>query len=322
MNIAFAGFRHGHVYTMLENALKAGANVVAAWETDDASKAEAAQHGVEVTYSDYDAMLERKDIDIVAVCDYYAARGEKIIKALKAGKHVYSDKPLCTRADELEQIESLCKQNKLCVGCMLDLRYTRSTAAAKSVIGTLGRIHNIAFCGQHPLNYGKRAGWYFEQGKHGGTINDIAVHGIDLVRYLTGLGVENTLASRCWNAYAVKEPDFGDSAQFMAMMTGGAGLIADVSYSQPYPLGFTPEQSWRFTFWGENGILEFNHARDYARLALKDSSEAQTVWADAPNSDPFADFCAEINGYPRELNTAQVIKSAKDTLLVAQGGER
>ena len=31
--------------------------------------------------------------------------------------------------------------------------------------------------------------WYFEEGKHGGTINDIAIHGIDLVRYLTGKNV-------------------------------------------------------------------------------------------------------------------------------------
>ena len=318
MNIAFAGFRHGHAYAMLKDIRNSGADVVAAWESDPQAAITAKENGVDITHTDYDRMLKDDGFEIVAVCDYYSARGEKIIKALESGRHVYSDKPLCTDLRELEKIQQLCSQKKLCVGCMLDLRYTSCAAAARSAIGKLGRIHNIAFYGQHPLNYGTRAKWYFEQGKHGGTINDIAVHGIDLVRYITGLGVENTLAARCWNAYALQEPAFKDSAQFMAIMNGGAGLIADVSYSQPYPLGYTPAQNWRFTFWGENGIMEFNYACDYVRLALKNSNEPETVRADAPDSDPFADFLSEIKGSPRELNTQQVLKSAGDTMLISQ----
>ena len=31
-----------------------------------------------------------------------------------------------------------------------------------------------------------QASWYFEEGKHGGTISDIAIHGIDLVRSAVG----------------------------------------------------------------------------------------------------------------------------------------
>ena len=37
------------------------------------------------------------------------------------------------------------------------------------------------FTAQHPLLYGTRAKWYFEEGKHGGSINDIGVHAVTLV---------------------------------------------------------------------------------------------------------------------------------------------
>ena len=45
--------------------------------------------------------------------------------------------------------------------------------------GNLGEI--IKLFGGQLIPYGTRANWYFEEGKHVGTINDIAIHGIDLV---------------------------------------------------------------------------------------------------------------------------------------------
>ncbi|MEZ4683286.1 MAG: hypothetical protein R2932_54665 [Caldilineaceae bacterium] len=47
--------------------------------------------------------------------------------------------------------------------------------------GLIGEIHAINFGGQHPLMLDTRAAWYFEPGKHGGTINDIAIHAVDAI---------------------------------------------------------------------------------------------------------------------------------------------
>ena len=44
--------------------------------------------------------------------------------------------------------------------------------------------------------YGTRPN-YFEEGKHGGTINDIAIHGIDLYRISTGLTVRLLVHVEC-----------------------------------------------------------------------------------------------------------------------------
>ena len=53
--------------------------------------------------------------------------------------------------------------------------------------------------------------WYFEEGKHGGTINDIAIHGIDLLRFITGKEFTKVNFAKTWNAFADKEPEFKES---------------------------------------------------------------------------------------------------------------
>ncbi len=135
--------------------------------------------------------MSDKNIDAIAIGNYYGARGRMAIDALKFGKHVISDKPLCTSTEELNEIERLADEKNLKVSLMLDLRYSGNVLAARKVIkeGRIGTVNNVYFGGQHPLMYGKRPGWYFEVGKHGGVINDIVIHGIDLICYLTGLEV-------------------------------------------------------------------------------------------------------------------------------------
>ena len=123
-------------------------------------------------------MLEETDCDAIAIGDYYAQRGSLIIQALSHGKHVISDKPLCTSLDELDEIERLAAAKSLKVNCMLDMRDSAPFISVRKLIrqGLIGEVHAITFGGQHPLLLGKRPAWYFEPGKHGGTINDIVIH--------------------------------------------------------------------------------------------------------------------------------------------------
>ena len=231
-NIAFCGLRHGHIFSLYDLA-KANpeVRVVGAWEEDEAARAQAMEKIAEPFYGSYEQLLADPRVEIVAVGDYYGVRGQRIIQALRAGRHVLSDKPLCTRLSELDEIERLCREKGLYVGCMLDLRYDPALRLAARLVrsGELGEIHAVNFTGQHPLNYGTRPMWYFEPGKHGGTFNDLAIHGLDAVRFITGLDYRRTLYARQYNAFAREQPDFPDCAQLMGEYENGAGLVADVS---------------------------------------------------------------------------------------------
>ncbi|HCS75525.1 MAG TPA: gfo/Idh/MocA family oxidoreductase, partial [Clostridiales bacterium] len=204
IKIAFAGFRHGHINALYKLAEQnPDVQIVAAYEADaDARAAAEADLGVNFAHDSYEDMLNEEDIDVVAIGDYYGKRGSLAIDALKAGKHVYADKPLCTSLDELDEIERLSREKALKVGCMLDMRQNKVVQPVRNFIqeGNLGEIHALFFSGQHPLMYGSRPDWYFEKGKHGGTINDIAIHGMDIVEYLTGLSMKSVTSARCWTS--------------------------------------------------------------------------------------------------------------------------
>lgn len=312
--IVFNGFRHGHI-NGLYGVVKASPEmeIVGCYEPDAEARERASnQLKASISGEGYNEML--KNADIVAIGGRYGERGAAIIEALTAGKHVIADKPICTSLDEFEEIRRISRENNLSVIVMLDLRYNASTQIAKPILdsGELGEVRNVSFNGQHCLDYGNRPMWYFEEGMHGGTVNDIAIHGIDLIRYLTGKNITCADAVRTWNAYADKEPHFKDCATFMARLENGAGVMADVSYAAP-TTAFPIPSYWEFRFWCEYGMLEFNYATPVVKVYKKGESEARSVWGDADGTTWITDLLHEIETGERSI-TEDMLESSRQTL--------
>lgn len=326
MRIAIIGCRHGHIFALYQLIKESDrAEFAGAYEADEATRLSAEKNqGMTFPYRSVEEVLSDKTVDAVAIGDYYAIRGAHAIAALRAGKHVISDKPLCTSQAELCEIERLSRERGLSVGLMLDLRHNTNVLAAKALIeaGTLGKIHNVQFGGQHPLQYGTRPAWYFEEGKHGGTINDIAVHGIDLLTYLTGQTVKTVNAARTYNAYAKAEPHFYDCGQFMLTLSEGAGVLADVSYSAPNTMGYTYPYYWEFHVWGERGMLAFNVTQPGVTLCLDGESEPRTVPAAEPFGNVLDNFLNEIEGRPTMMTTAEAIAVSRATLSIQEVADK
>lgn len=316
MRIAFAGFRHGHIVSLYQNAEKdANTTIVGCWEEDDATR-EATIRDIKADfcYSDYAALVADPQVEVVAIGDYYAKRGRLVIEALKNGKHVICDKPLCTELSELDEIERLSKEKNLQVCCMLDLRYMEQASKAKELIenGEIGEVKIATFTGQHGLSFDNRPRWYFEDGKHGGTINDIAIHGVDLVRFITGKNLTKIDCAKTWNAYAVKAPNFKDCGQFMVDMEGMA-VTADVSYSAPRFNGILPTY-WDFYFWGTEGMIHFNMAEN--KTCLYKDGTCQTFDCEFLCSKYFVDLPKMIQGVPALLDTEDILKSQRQVLMI------
>ena len=257
---AFVGLRHMHIFDVYACMLeRRDVEIVAVCEEDPQTRERLAMAGtVKATHSSFQDMLSQVEFDLLVVGDVFTKRGGQIITALKAGKHVLSDKPLCTDLEELAQIESLSQQHRLAVGAVLELRDSGAFRRTRELItaGTIGEVHTINFCGQHPLLLESRPAWYFEAGNHGGTINDLGIHGIDILLWITGKEFREIVAARCWNAGLKRHPQFRNAGQLMMVMEGGCGVLGDVSYISPDGFRYTLPQYWRFTFWGEEGMLE------------------------------------------------------------------
>ncbi len=307
---AFAGFRHSHIFDLVAGIKeRADCEIVACCEEDAATRADLeATQRVTITHADFPTMLETTECDVVAIGDYYARRGALAIAALQAGKHVLSDKPLCTTIEEQAEIERLSAEGNLVVGLQLDSRGSGAFRALRAILrsGEIGEICTIRIDAQHPLLLGSRPGWYFEAGKHGGTINDIGIHAFDFVPWLTGLEWNGVVAARSWNAKAQSTPHFHDAAQFMGRLSNGAGVLADLSYLAPDRLGYQLPHYWHLLVHGTRGLAETHlssaevtvitdeHAAPQIRPAAP--SEARSYLGDFLNlirgSEPPADFRA------------------------------
>jgi len=331
IRLAFIGFRHSHIFDLYRRAQEMSEiEVVAACEEDADARAKLAQEGaVAITHDRYDRMLGEVACDAVAVGDYYAARGRLAIEALRHGKHVLSDKPLCTSLDELDEIERLSADKGLCVDCMLDMRDAAPFITARQIIqeGTIGEVHAVSFGGQHPLLLGTRPGWYFEPGKHGGTINDIAIHALDAIPWITGLQFATVNAARCWNAFAAGYPHFEGAGQMMLTLENGAGVLGDVSYMMPDSSGYALPLYWRMTFWGRKGVFEVSYNVPHASLALNGEKGVRQVPLSEANPGGYLrSFLRDVQGVSigDELCTAQSLRAARLALTiqkVADAGE-
>lgn len=317
MNLAFAGFRHSHILSLYTAAIQdENVNVVGCFEEDPA--ASIATDAVTLTYASYEELLRDASVQAVAIGDYYAKRGPMVVTALKAGKHVICDKPICTSLSELDEIEALTKETGLKVCCMLDLRYMPQIATAKKLIadGKIGEIVNVSFTGQHCLDYENRPGWYFEEGKHGGTINDIAIHGVDLVRYLADKNLTKINCARTWNAFADQAPDFNDCGQFMAEFEN-VSVMADVSYAAPKCSVLLPTY-WEFVFWGTKGMLKFNYANSDL---LVYTTEEEILPCPPTEITLLKDFALQMDGKAAILDCADMLKSQRQVLEIQKAAE-
>ena len=322
LRIAFAGLRHGHIFQLYrmvqEHPLY---EITGAFEEDPAAKKAAMEQGVSCFYDSFEALLSDPAVDAVALGGYYGQRGQMAIAALNAGKHVIADKPLCTDLSELEQIRQLSQKRNLTVSCMFTMRYEPKIQAVKALAesGALGEFNNVSFGGQHPLQYGRRPQWYFEEGKHGGVINDIAIHGIDVLSYALGLTVDEVLAARCWNKYAAQEPRFADSAQFMLKASNNAGIVADVSYAIPDGVEFALPYYWQFYIWGTKGTIGFS-LNEEVSYYYASGDETPHVLKETPCTDDYlTDFYHLLQGNSTViLPQEDVFAATKTTLKIQQ----
>lgn len=325
LKFAFAGFRHGHVLDLYRRAKDTpGIELVAACEEDEAARREAASGGVEVTHTRLEDMLGDVGCDVVAIGDCYGNRGALAIRALEAGKHVIADKPLCTRLSEADEIGRLAGRKGLKVGCMLTMRDSAPMNGVRTLLreGRIGEVHGITFGGQHPLNPGTRPKWYFEPGMHGGTINDIGIHALDGLPWITGLSWTRVEAARCWNAFVPEHPHFGDAAQMMLTMSNGCGVIGDVSYFMPG--GSSLPYYWRMTFFGRRGIIEASATMKEIHLSLEGDLTPRAL--PLPEGSPGGYLRAFLNdiagaSLPGDLDTGEVLRSALTTLTVQQAAD-
>ncbi|MER6622582.1 MULTISPECIES: Gfo/Idh/MocA family protein [unclassified Streptomyces] len=160
----------------------------------DAVRAAADRHGWAETETDWRALVERDDIDLVDVCTPGDSHAEIALAALAAGKHVLCEKPLANTVAEAEAMtraaeEAAARGQSAMVG--FNYRRVPATALARRMVaeGRIGRLRHVrvAYLQDWLVDPEFPLTWRLRREQAGsGSLGDLGAHIVDLAQYLSG----------------------------------------------------------------------------------------------------------------------------------------
>lgn len=147
--------------------------------------------GFEFSTADYHELLDRPDIQIINVCTPNNLHREHAMAAIRAGKHVYCDKPLALNAAEAEEMTTLARDSGLTCQVTFHNRFSPAVMRAKQMVddGFLGEVISFRAVYLHSgyTDPKRPISWRMRREQSGsGALGDLGSHIIDLVRLLAG----------------------------------------------------------------------------------------------------------------------------------------
>ncbi|HYF51872.1 MAG TPA: Gfo/Idh/MocA family oxidoreductase [Planctomycetota bacterium] len=149
--------------------------------------------------TDWRELIERKDIDLIDICTPNNSHAEIAIAALKAGKHVACEKPLCMNVAEAEKMVKTAKEAKLLNTVWYNYRRVPALALAKQLVdqGRIGRVFHVrcVYLQSWIIDPNFPAVWRLDAKTAGsGAHGDLNAHIIDAARFITGDEITEVVA--------------------------------------------------------------------------------------------------------------------------------
>ena len=200
------------------------------------------KYGVPHVYTDVDALLAGEDFDIfmdtASIPNHYALN----MKALKAGKHLYSQKPIGLTVEQATDMIEAAKTSgvKFAASPIHMLRPDIQEAKRLIAQGVLGKITHIRAVTAHggPEYFQYRVNdptWFYEPGA--GVIYDLGVHALHMVTGVLGPAKavscmaavsqpKRTIRSGNFDGKTIASDQLYDN--YMIHLDFGGGIIGDV----------------------------------------------------------------------------------------------
>lgn len=163
------------------------------------AKQKAAELSVPLAYGSSEELLANSEIQVVHNCTPNHIHAEINKKIILAGKHVFSEKPLCLNSQEAKELIILAQQYNVVHGISFVYRHFAMVQQAASMIhnNTLGRIFAVhGTYLQDWLMFDSDYNWRIEPeiGGPSRVISDIGSHWCDTIQFVTGKKIQSVFA--------------------------------------------------------------------------------------------------------------------------------
>ena len=187
--------------------------------------------------TEVDAVLDNPEIDTVVIATRHNAHARQVLAALRAGKHVFCEKPLCLTLDELAEIEAEAAahpKQHLMVG--FNRRFAPQVVKMKDLLAPIEEPKSLIItvnAGEIPPDH-----WTQDPEVGGGRIIGEACHFIDLARHLVGhpIAFQRAVALGRHPAVAIRDDKVSLTLEF------DDGSVATIHYLANGDKGFPKER--------------------------------------------------------------------------------
>lgn len=188
--------------------------------------------GVERTTTDYREILEDPEIDGVLICSSTDTHSRISLEAIKAGKHVFCEKPIDHDVQKIKEVIQALEGTKIKYQVGFNRRFDHNFEALHRAVveKKIGRPEVIKITSRDPeppgIDYVKVSG---------GMFLDMTIHDFDMVRYLAGCdATEIYVQSANLVDSQIKEAGDVDTAVIVLQMENGAIAVIDNSRRAVY----------------------------------------------------------------------------------------
>ncbi|MFL6046901.1 MAG: Gfo/Idh/MocA family protein [Propionibacteriaceae bacterium] len=165
-----------------------------AGRSKEAVNAAADRLGFASLETDWHALVERDDVDLIDICTPGDSHAAIAVAALQAGKHVLCEKPLANTVEEAEQMAAAAKaaaERNVWAMCGFTYRRTPALALARGLVeaGRIGTVRQVRAQYLQDWLHDPDAPmtWRLEKAKSGsGALGDLGAHLVDTTQWLTG----------------------------------------------------------------------------------------------------------------------------------------
>lgn len=188
--------------------------------------------GIENAIKDYHEILADEEIDAVLICSSTNTHSPISIEAIKAGKHVFCEKPIDLDVEKIQAVMDALKGSKVKYQVGFNRRFDHNFEAVRDAIqaGKVGEPHIIKITSRDPeppgIDYVKVSG---------GMFMDMTIHDFDMVRFLAGCDAVEVYVQ----AAVLIDPTIGeagdvDTAVITLQMENGSIAVIDNSRKAVY----------------------------------------------------------------------------------------
>ncbi|WP_087066056.1 inositol 2-dehydrogenase [Intestinibacillus massiliensis] len=239
---------------------------------NDATRAWAEGMGIQSCYEDPEKVFSDPLIDAVFICSSTNTHAEFIMRAAKAGKHIFCEKPIDTNLDKIREALAAVEQAgvKLQVGFVRRFDHNHKMVHDTVASGRLGKPHIVKVTSRdpdhQPMDYIKVSG---------GIFMDMTIHDFDMVRYLAGSEVTEVTAYGAALSGAGYD-QYGDVDTAIIMMKFENGALGVIDNSRAAHYGYDQ----RTEVHCDKGCVQVaNDLNDQAMISTGDGVEiAKPTW--------------------------------------------